>query len=285
MPTSFPGALFARYLESHHAAASDLVGAVYDNGFDDDGFPICGVEDGALLIQTPAGSRKIAFRALGNAEIDCCTPASLALANRLRDEARVASDANWFGAYARWAGLTDGDAIDTERRNTVVARMKKRLDATMPRASDALSDRAPGFLLDLCSALYAIDHEKPFQVETVRTLARALEDSPCKVVAAKLHLAIYRAGDDKWALAEAAAVLRAANRYRELERLEGEIGPPADERDRAAAAAVLTSVAAGYLDRGSLGHAARVARKAKDYCMSDHLQNLLAAVEAERNRV
>ena len=51
------------------------------------------------------------------------------LANRLRDEARVASDANWFGAYARWAGLSDGDAIDAERRNTVVARMKERLDA------------------------------------------------------------------------------------------------------------------------------------------------------------
>ena len=137
----------------------------------------------------------------------------------------MASNANWFGAYARWAGLSDGDAIDTERRNKVVARMKERLDAAMPRASDVLSDRAPGFLLDLYSALYAIDHGKPFQVETVRTLARALEDSPCKVVAA------------------------------------------------------------GYLDRGSLGDAARVARKAKDYCMSDHLRNLLAAVEAERNRV
>ena len=167
-----------------HAAASDLVGAVYDNGVDDDGFLICGVEDGALLIQNTGGVTQIAFRALGNAEIDCCTPASLALANRLRDEARVASDANWFGAYPQWAGLTDGDAIDTERRNKVVARMKEHLDATMPRASDALSDRAPGFLLDLCIALYAIDHEKPFQVETVRTLARALEDSPCKVVAA-----------------------------------------------------------------------------------------------------
>ena len=85
----------------------------------------------------------------------------------------MASNANWFGAYARWAGLSDGDAIDTERRNKVVARMKEHLDAAMPRASDVLSDRAPGFLLDLCSALYAIDHGKPFQVETVRTLARA----------------------------------------------------------------------------------------------------------------
>ena len=105
----------------------------------------------------------------------------------------------------------------------------------MPRASDVLSDRAPGFLLELCSALYAIDHGKPFQVETVRTLARALENSPCKVVAAKLHLAIYRAGDHKWALAEAAAVLRAANRYRELERLlrRGKSGlPPTSETGR-----------------------------------------------------
>ena len=139
MPTSFPARCSPATWRIDHAAASDLVGAVYDNGVDDDGFLICGVEDGALLIQTPAGSRKIAFRALGNAEIDCCTPASLALANRLRDEARVASDANWFGAYARWAGLTDGDAINTERRNTVIARMKKRLDATMPRGHQMLS--------------------------------------------------------------------------------------------------------------------------------------------------
>ncbi|UEM19927.1 hypothetical protein JL100_023020 [Skermanella mucosa] len=281
MSTFFPGALFARHLERHPEWASDLIGAVYDDGADEDGFPIRGAEDGALVVETPAGPRRIVFRALAIGGIDCCTPPSLALANRLRHAERLLADANWFGAYARFAGLREGDPVDAEHRDRVVARMKARLDATMPKASEALADRAPGFLLDLCSTLFSIDQGRPFGTEAALKLARALQDSACKPVAAKLYLAVYRAEGNKWVLAEAASTLRAIPLYQDLDRLEAEIEPPAAERDRPAAAAVLTSIAAGHRERGRLVDALRVIRKARTYGTSDHLLNVLRAIEAD----